>query len=721
MNNLKITNSTIKSFSDHLGDSEKDIEFVLYDDCWRSMLPDSIYNDQSEIQWSGAWGVKDPYGHKPEERIKPLAFDVWGDPNTLTPVHPISYSASLSFESIRSGNIDGMEGRLLIKDTRDDSHPLDYVIAVPVGLKIPLKPATKAFGLKEMYLDPKILNMDITSTDFPSEWFYLEAELFGMVPRHPMDGIGTRKEQWNQRIHCGAPMAIFQEPEADYWWAFSGEPDYGAAIKWNTDSVLLYTTLYLAPGDTVDWKFCFWRQKEEYPENVYLQATKSQGFYNQMNPLGLEQKGVPEGPIVFININRPKRQLEELRKIKPKMVILNYIYDHISDVANMYDTWRTYEGFTLTETGLKELISEIKGMGAKVGYYGTSVEQPESHKPLQNSDIVMDKKGRCFNAWEPGNWVIDAGNGDCADRLAKAEAEFACYYGFECVFVDRLDHLSVNANPLRIGKIGDVRLKNVPSVRLGIIELNKKRVEWQRKLNPHLYIGLNNTTQWIGGVRYSDFNLLEGGMDLEPPIFYLNAPQGIVHKQHYNIFFCDVEGDVVDHGIIQKAEQKKGFDYKRRDLYLSALTDGVRPQPYEDEIFVARDSQFFKGWNDRNLPDTEKWAFYLDKEFYGGDSWNKDEEYIFEALKVANTYCFPVDRVWLKPDKIGDVRFSARKGTLGGYFIGVRNNADITRKISFSIDGLLCEGTLESGEVQVWYCENKTKPLQTLKFSHGNR
>ena len=42
--------------------------------------------------------------------------------------------------------------------------------------------------------------------------------------------------------------------------------------------------------------------------------------------------------------------------------------------------------------------------------------------------------GRRFNAWEPGNWVVDAGNDDCADRLARAEAEFAKYYGFECVF-----------------------------------------------------------------------------------------------------------------------------------------------------------------------------------------------------------------------------------------------------------------------------------------------
>ena len=53
----------------------------------------------------------------------------------------------------------------------------------------------------------------------------MEAELFGKVSRHPMDGIGSRKEDWGRRIHCGAPMAVFQESAGEPWWALSGEPD----------------------------------------------------------------------------------------------------------------------------------------------------------------------------------------------------------------------------------------------------------------------------------------------------------------------------------------------------------------------------------------------------------------------------------------------------------------------------------------------------------------
>ena len=54
---------------------------------------------------------------------------------------------------------------------------------------------------------------------------------------------------------------------------------------------------------------------------------------------------------------------------------------------------QTYEGFTMTEEKLRKLISRIKAMGARVGFYGTSVEQPESHKALKQADIVLDKWG----------------------------------------------------------------------------------------------------------------------------------------------------------------------------------------------------------------------------------------------------------------------------------------------------------------------------------------
>jgi len=302
-------------------------------------------------------------------------------------------------------------------------------------------------------------------------------------------------------------------------------------------------------------------------------------------------------------------------------------------------------------------------------------------------------------------------------QLGYRRCEFANFYGLNCVFIDRLDHLSINANPYRRGCPGNERLENIPSVRLGIIELNKKRVKWQRKLNPSLYIGINNTTQWIGGVRYSDFNLLEGGMDLEPPIFFLNAPHGIVHKQHYNIFFCDVHGDVVDHGIIQNENQLNGFDRKRRAFFRDALADGIIPQPYEDEIFVDPNSQFFKGWNNRELPDEEKRAYYNDKKFYGGDSWREDEDAIARALEIANQFCFPIERIWEKPRSLpSSLRFSARRGVPGGTYIGILNESSETVSVDFFIDGIHCQGTIAPQSVRAWFSESKEKAVEFLQF-----
>jgi|GEM_PF-4758564 len=717
---MRIANSSILSFTDHLGQSDLKIDLVRYDDCWRPLVSLGItdtFNGIGSLCWQDRFGGPHAYGHSPEKRIKPLDFDAWGDPNTHMDQVPMDFKGELKIAPVSFDHIQGHRIRIELKDLRTADHPIDRILEIPVGFRIPLSSVPRAYGLREMYLDPEIIDQSVEAPGFPTEWYYLEAELFGLVGRHPMDSLGPEKSQWGHRMHCGAPMGAFQTEAEGPWWALSGEPDYGAAIRWQKDEILVYTTLYLKPGGSAYWQSCLWRQQEKNPSNVYLSATRPGGFYDQMNPPLLERKGAPKGPIAFININRPPAHFDELRKVKPKLVILNYIYDHISCVANMYGTWQTYEGYTMTEEKLKALIAQIKGMGAEVGFYGCSVEQPETHKPIKQEDIVMDEWGRRFNAWEPGNWVIDAGNEDCADRLAKAEAEFANFYGLNCVFIDRLDHLSINANPYRRGCPGNERLENIPSVRLGIIELNKKRVKWQRKLNPSLYIGINNTTQWIGGVRYSDFNLLEGGMDLEPPIFFLNAPHGIVHKQHYNIFFCDVHGDVVDHGIIQNENQLNGFDRKRRAFFRDALADGIIPQPYEDEIFVDPNSQFFKGWNNRELPDEEKRAYYNDKKFYGGDSWREDEDAIARALEVANQFCFPIERIWEKPRSLpSSLRFSARRGLPGGTYIGILNESNETVSVDFSIDGIHCQGTIAPQSVRAWFSESKEKAVEFLQF-----
>ena len=86
-------------------------------------------------------------------------------------------------------------------------------------------------------------------------------------------------------------------------------------MQWLENEVIIYTTLYLKPGAAAEWQSCLWLQIDEEPENVYLTATAPGGFYDRMNPPGMIRKGVPEGPITFININRPEAQMKELEKV----------------------------------------------------------------------------------------------------------------------------------------------------------------------------------------------------------------------------------------------------------------------------------------------------------------------------------------------------------------------------------------------------------------------
>lgn len=700
--------------------AQKQIDLLQYSDTWRTLVDvhPETWTD-SGIVWTSSFGGQSAYNLDPKGWIRPLAFDVWGDPGTLQPHAPIPFEGCVNLSTIQACGHIGSRIRISLRDLRDASHPIQRTLAVPVGFRIPYRKGTRAYGIKEMYLEPEILDSRVDAADFPRDWHYLEAALFGGKRSTPLDPPSEPYAVQRREIHCGAPMALFREPESDHWFALTGEADYGASLLWRDDYVLLYTTLYLRPGDAAEWSCCQWIQPEAEPANVYLSATRPDGFFDCLNPPGLTRRGAPEGPIAFININRPEAHFEQLRKVKPKLVILNYFYDHVSSVAGLYGEWKTYEGFHMSETKLKALIKKIKAMGAKVGYYGTQVEQPESHPPLKESDIVLDAWGRRFHAWEPGNWVVDCGNTDCADRLARAEAEFARHYGLDCVFIDRQDHMSVNANPERVGQSGNQRLECIPSVRLGLLELNKRRVFWQRKLNPELLIGINNTTQWVGGVRYADFNLLEGGMDLQPPIFLLNAPFGVVHKQHYNLFFADYDRDIVDHGIVQGQNMDKTFDAKRRRFFRIALADGVAPQPYEDEIFVAPDSQFAKGWNDRNLPDAEKTDFYAGITFYGGDQWREDCATLAPALRAANLHCFPIARIWPRPD-MGDIpencRFSAREGVSGGVYIGIYNQGDTPRDLDIRVGDIAIQARLEAWQSHAWFRSGSNEPLEHAVF-----
>lgn len=694
----------------------RNINWCLYDDHWRNLATTCKENTN---RWLGHFGETPAYGHATEDWVRPLDLDVWGDPWTLQAHAPLPYEGTIDRVEI--------EGReqftIRLQDLRPKDHPIRKTLAIPVGLKIPYAPDTVAFGIKEMYLEPEIIDQPINSPGFPREWFYLEAELFGQVAHHPMDGLGRAPDGQKGRIHCGAPMALFKSGASQAWSAVASESEYGAALQWNEDHLLFYTTLYLEPGEEAQWRLQLWDSATAQAENVYLEATRPGGVFDQLNPPAFERMGPPEGPIVFINVNRPDKHFEELRKIRPKLVILNYFYDHVSAVAGLKGEWTTYEGYAYSETKFKALIEKLRGMGAQVGFYGTQVEQPETHPPLEESDIVMDAWGRRFHAWEPGNWVVDAGNRNCAQRLAQAEAEFAQYYGFDCVFIDRQDHLSVNRNPARKGKQDNSRLRQIPSVRLGLIELNKERVRWQRKLNPHLRIGINNTTQWVGGVRYADFNLLEGGMDLEPPVFFLNAPFGLIHKQHYALFFADLpHADVVDHGIVQKLGGENAFTAKRRQLYKICLADGVAPQPYEDEIFVPAGSLFAKDWNSREMPDEAKWAIYKDLEYYGAEEWREDEIHIARAMQVARR-TFPIALISgrdsaeaANPKAIKDIRFSARLGTSGAFYAGIFNQSKTAFDLNKTVLGCSLQATIPAGKAMAWFRENDQAALETCSI-----
>ena len=101
---------------------------------------------------------------------------------------------------------------------------------------------------------------------------------------------------------------------------------------------------------------------------------------------------------------------------------------------------------------------------------------------VQTADYFLDAWGRRIHDWEPANWVTDPGHSDAAERYARAEAEFAHYYQLDAVFVDRLDFMGINANPARHGR-GE-RLALIPSLRLGLIELNKERNALATKIEP---------------------------------------------------------------------------------------------------------------------------------------------------------------------------------------------------------------------------------------------
>ena len=98
------------------------------------------------------------------------------------------------------------------------------------------------------------------------------------------------------------------------------------------------------------------------------------------------------------------------------------------------------------------------------------------------------------------------------------------------------------------------------------------------------------------------------------------------------------------------------------------------------------------------------------------EGW-QDEDFIARAMEVANRACFPVEKTWTKPAELPDgIRFSARRGVPGGYYIGIRNENNEAIDHDFEIDGQHCSGRIEPGCVRAWFCEHADSPMETIHF-----
>ena len=194
---------------------------------------------------------------------------------------------------------EGIAFTLRITDLRnpDQCYP-QHIIRLPVGLELPLSAKTRVYGTVEMFTDCRQLDYALHDPALPRSWYYLEAELFGGYLPRP--GIEETIDPGRPAdpVHAGAPFAAMSD-DGRHWWGIASEADYGAATLWGADRVRHFTTLYLKPGGTAEWSFVLWRQETADPQQLLLAATRADGFFNHLNPLGFTPKGAPEGPIIF--------------------------------------------------------------------------------------------------------------------------------------------------------------------------------------------------------------------------------------------------------------------------------------------------------------------------------------------------------------------------------------------------------------------------------------
>ncbi len=690
---------------------------IRYDDAWRplgaagdSALAMDIEDGESTVKFTGVYGGERSFAYgatpnRPFPAFWPAAFDAWPYAGDIHPHAPMRFAGRLHIQRVRALDAEGVRFTVTVRDLRTAQTPgTQGVIRMPVGVEIPLPQAGRCYGTQEMYETYAPITHDLADPAMRRSWYYLEAELFGMrSPRPEADSL-ERPIFDADAVHVGTPLAAFSE-DSRRWWAIASEADYGAAAIWGRQRLRYFSTLYLRPGGEASWSWVIWRSESQEPSRLVLQCTREGGFFDQLNPRSFRPMGAPAGPIAFANISRLPYQMDQIRALKPGLVLLNYHYDHISSTSNLYGEWTTYEGFRYSEAKLKELIAQLRAAGVPaIGAYGTQVEQPETQRVLRQDDIVLDAWGRRYHAWEPGNWVVDGGNRDCGERLARAEAEFCQHYGLDAVFVDRLDHMGINANPARIGKPGDQRLECIPSIRLGMIELNKQRMAWMRKLNPHLRVGLNNTTGW-SGVRYSDWNQLEGGNRGNREIPWLQQPAGVVDKRHTTPLFGPPSGPDLFQ-VIGDDKHRDEFDAIMRRFMGESLFGGIEASPYGDEWFVDPKSMFFTGNNNKHAPDEQKLAKIQAVRWSGGAEWWRMWQAIRPALQASLCLATPPARVTDRPDQ-GSLPagcfLHARAGDAGGVFVAVRNTGDQAVCVSFRFHGFAMEGEIPPDAVRVWW------------------
>ena len=146
---------------------------------------------------------------------------------------------------------------------------------------------------------------------------------------------------------------------------------------------------------------------------------------------------------------------------------------------------------------------------------------------------------------------------------------------------------------------------------------------------------------------------------------------------------------------------------------------GVIAQPYGDEIFVDRESSFYREGLDKAQPDELKARLLAAIPYYGGAEWRAYWDTIAPALEAARRLTVPVANVWHVPPS-GALsfphRFLARQGDAGGCYLGLLNESETDQHVEMHVAGHHLHGDIPAHAVRVWWYEPERAEWQTLVF-----